>query len=90
MSALRNSKYAPKTPHETAVQSKALKLKQDKARATRLFVRLQWKSESLAASYARAIQILHEEEAKNGHEELRSNGPFGSRSVHIFFVAPMG
>ncbi|KAF1963812.1 hypothetical protein CC80DRAFT_397359 [Byssothecium circinans] len=80
MSTLRDSKYAPKTPHEAIIQSKTQKLRQEKERATRLCVRLQWKSESLIASYHRAMQILREEEAQNGYAEQRSNGPFGSRS----------
>ncbi|OAG11289.1 uncharacterized protein CC84DRAFT_7485 [Paraphaeosphaeria sporulosa] len=69
--SLATSRYAPKTPLESLVQSKAEKLKQDKARTTRLLNRLQWKAESLAVSYVRAIEILRAEVDQNGNIDSR-------------------
>ncbi|KAF1979554.1 hypothetical protein BU23DRAFT_446754 [Bimuria novae-zelandiae CBS 107.79] len=69
--SLANSRYAPKTPLETLVQSKAEKLKQDKAKATKLMNRLQWKAESLAMSYLRATEILRAEIDQNGNIDSR-------------------
>jgi hypothetical protein len=83
--SLRNSKYAPKTPLETLVRSKAEKLKKEKERATRLLVRLQWKAELLAASYQQAISIVNNEAEQNGGIDARTErNPFGAKSVrHI-------
>lgn len=69
--SLAGSKFAPKTPLESLVQSKAEKLKQDKAKATRLLNRLQWKAESLAKSYLRAIEILRATVDDNGYIDSR-------------------
>lgn len=69
--SLATSRYARKTPLEALVQSKAEKLKQDKAKATRLLNRLQWKAESLAVSYLRAIEILQAEVDHNGNIDSR-------------------
>ncbi|KAF2640171.1 hypothetical protein P280DRAFT_28663 [Massarina eburnea CBS 473.64] len=77
---LGSSKYAPKTPAETLAQSKAEKLKQEKERATRLFVRLQWKAESLRAAYTRAVDIVRAEKEPNGSAEQPITSPFGSIS----------
>ena len=70
--SLANSRYARKTSLETLLQSKAEKLKQDKARATRLLNRLQWKAESLAVSYLRAIKILRTEAGQNSNIDDRA------------------
>jgi len=59
--SLRDSKYAPKTPIERLAISKAEKLKQDKAKLTRLLKRLLWKAESLVGSYRRAAEIQYAE-----------------------------
>ncbi|KAJ4303337.1 hypothetical protein N0V90_002230 [Kalmusia sp. IMI 367209] len=69
--SLAASKYAPKTPLEVLAISKAEKLKQEKAKATRLLNRLQWKAESLALSYIRAAEILQAETDQNGNTDTR-------------------
>lgn len=58
---LKASKYAPRTPMESLAISRSERLKKEKEKATRLLSRLRWKAESLAASYFRAMGILHEE-----------------------------
>lgn len=69
--SLASSMYAPQTPLQSLVQSKAQKLKQDKDKTARLLNRLQWKAESLAVSYLRAIEILRAETDKNGNIDSR-------------------
>lgn len=58
---LKASKYAPRTPAENLAVSRAERLMKEKEKTTRLLSRLRWKAESLAASYVRAIEILHAE-----------------------------
>lgn len=68
---LKASKYAPRTPAETLAVSRAERLKKEKEKATRLLDRLRWKAESLAASYMRALEILHVEVDSNGFLDRR-------------------
>lgn len=71
--SLANSRYARKTPLDALTQSKAEKLKGDKARATRLLKRLQWKAELLVVSYLRAIEILRTEVNQNDNVYNRAD-----------------
>ncbi|KAF9696640.1 hypothetical protein EKO04_005721 [Ascochyta lentis] len=66
---MKTSKYAPKTPLEQLTQSRADKLKQDKAKTTRLLGRLQWKAELLMVSYFKAMEVLQAGDQQNGHNE---------------------
>jgi hypothetical protein len=65
------SKYAPKTPQETVLLSKAEKQKQEKEKASRLLGRLQWKAQSLVASFIRARDIVNAGAEHNGHSDIR-------------------
>lgn len=67
---LKASKYAPRTPAESLAISRAERLKKEKEKATRLLDRLRWKAESLAASYTRALEILHAESNSNGFLDI--------------------
>ena len=75
---LRASRFAPKTPAESLAQSRAERTKKDKENAARLLGRLRWKSESLAASYVRAVEILHAQVDQNGFMDpsMRDRHPF--------------
>lgn len=64
------SRYAPKTPLEQLKQSKAEKLKNNKDKANKLMVRLQWKATVLLyGSYAKAMSVLQECEQHSGYDE---------------------
>jgi hypothetical protein len=64
------SRYAPKTPLEQLKQSKAEKLRNDKDKADKLMIRLQWKATMLLyGSYERAMKLLQDCEQHNGHDE---------------------
>ena len=66
---MHKSRYAPKTPLEQLKQSNAEKLKNDKDKANKLMVRLQWKATVLLyGSYAKAMSVLHECEQQNGYD----------------------
>ncbi|KAF2272248.1 uncharacterized protein EI97DRAFT_232763 [Westerdykella ornata] len=60
--SLSASKYATRTAAEGVAISRSERLKQGKERATRLLIRLKWKADSLASSYARAVEILNSEQ----------------------------
>lgn len=67
---MNTSKFAPKTPLEQLRQSKAEKLKNDKDKANKLMVRLQWKATVLLyGSYAKAMDVLQECEQHHGYDE---------------------
>ncbi|KAF2746958.1 hypothetical protein M011DRAFT_494769 [Sporormia fimetaria CBS 119925] len=57
--SLQASRYAPRTPAQNAAITREQRLKEDKDKARRLLARLQWKAESLAVSYTRALEISH-------------------------------
>ncbi|KAF2676634.1 hypothetical protein K458DRAFT_321685 [Lentithecium fluviatile CBS 122367] len=68
---MHRSKYAPQTPREALLDSKVEKQKQEKAKATRLLGRLQWKAQSLVASYIRARDIVNAGVQQNGQPHMR-------------------
>jgi len=74
---LKASKYAPRTPAETLAISQVERLQKEKEKATRLLGRLRWKGESLAASYIRALEILHAEVNSNGCLHSHENSRYG-------------
>ncbi|KAF2878021.1 hypothetical protein BDV95DRAFT_478953 [Massariosphaeria phaeospora] len=74
--SLSTSKYATRTPAESAAFSQAERIKEDKAKTGRLMGRLRWKAESLMASYVRAVEILQAEVGWNGH--------FNSQAQHQY------
>ncbi|KAF2115358.1 hypothetical protein BDV96DRAFT_76877 [Lophiotrema nucula] len=78
MNTLKASKYAPRTPAEDQALSKAQRLAQDKNKASRLLNRLQWKAESLMASYLRALDVLRTE---------KTNGLSNGHAVHQYAFA---
>jgi len=85
---LQASRFAPKTPAETAAQSRTQRLKEDKEKAERLLGRLYWKAESLVASYTRAKEIWFSDPVQNGgmHHQGLSQYPFvqGMTAVRTF------
>jgi hypothetical protein len=72
-SNLKSSKYAPRTPAENLAISRAERLKKEKEQATRLLSRLQWKAESLRASYIRARDIVFAEIDQHGNIDRRGD-----------------
>lgn len=76
--ALLSSKYAPKTAAETAVLSRAERIKKDQETAQRLLYRLHWKAESLVSSYMRAKEIWFADPTQNGgmHHQGLTQYPF--------------
>ncbi|KAH8696985.1 hypothetical protein GQ44DRAFT_779378 [Phaeosphaeriaceae sp. PMI808] len=81
---MKASKYAPRTPAETLIHSRALKLEQEKEKATRLLGRLRWKAELLMASYYKALEIVRTAEAQqNGHYRLE---PTSKQAESMFKV----
>jgi len=68
---MQKSKYAPKTPQESLRLSRSEKQKQEKIKATRLLGRLQWKAQSLVASFIRAQDIVNAGAQHNGHSDIR-------------------
>lgn len=66
---MHKSRYAPKTPLEQLKQSNDEKRKNDKEKANKLMVRLQWKATVLLyGSYAKAMSVLQECEQQNGYD----------------------
>ncbi|KAH6643528.1 hypothetical protein C7974DRAFT_438424 [Boeremia exigua] len=78
---MKTSRFAPQTPLERLQQSKAEKLKQEKDRATRLLVRLQWKAELLMLSYFKALEML---QACDSYEE--ANTALARRAESMFKI----
>lgn len=80
---MQTSKHAPKLPSESLAQSKASKLKNDKARATRLLGRLRWKAELLMASYWKAIESINVEKQHSEHDQSKTPNMKITRAKHV-------